>query len=70
MEVFARSSTLAGGLDSTYFINGDAAYVLSPQMVVSTGKAKTTNFDYVQSANRVCIECAFGVRILLLPISI
>lgn len=52
----------AGELDSRYFINGDAAYVLGPQMVVPTGKAKTSDFDYVQSANRVCIECAFGVR--------
>ena len=51
-----------GELDSRYFINGDSAYVLGPQMVVPYGKPAYTNFDYVQSSNRICIECAFGVR--------
>jgi len=54
----------AGKLDSQYFINGDAAYVLGPQMIVPVGSAKEADFDYVQSANRVCIECAFGVSAL------
>jgi hypothetical protein len=51
-----------GKLDSRYFINGDSAYVIGPQMVVPYGKPAASNFDYVQSSNRICIECAFGVR--------
>ena len=51
----------AGGLDSKYFINGDSAYVQGKQMVIPYGKPEFTDFDYVQSSNRICIECAFGV---------
>ena len=53
----------AGKLDSRYFINGDSAYVSSDQMVVPYGKDMHTNFDFVQSSNRMCIECAFGILI-------
>ena len=53
----------AGKLDSRYFINGDSAYVSSDQMVVPYGKVANTNFDFVQSSNRMCIECAFGILI-------
>jgi len=53
----------AGRLDSRYFINGDSAYVSSDQMVVPYGKVAHTNFDFIQSSNRMCIECAFGILI-------
>jgi len=53
----------AGKLASPYFINGDSAYVSSDQMVVPYGKTENTHFDFVQSSNRMCIECAFGILI-------
>jgi hypothetical protein len=53
----------AGKLPSTYFVNGDSAYISSDQMVVPYGKTQNTDFDFVQSSNRMCIECAFGILI-------
>jgi len=53
----------AGKLPDQYFINGDSAYVSSPQMVVPYNKTAETHFDFLQSSNRMCIECAFGMLI-------
>ena len=56
-----------GELPSEYFLNGDAAYILSDQMVVPYGTPGFTDFDYVQSSNRIVIERAFGVMIRRCP---
>lgn len=56
-------SFLNGDLPAPYFLVGDAAFTSSPSMVVPYGKASNTNFDFVQSSNRMAIECAFGVLI-------
>jgi hypothetical protein len=52
-----------GELDSRYFIVGDSAYISSDQMIVPMNKPGGTHFDFVQSSNRMCIECAFGMLI-------
>lgn len=49
-----------GALPRPFFLNGDSAFSLSNHMVVPTGGADP-NFDYVQSSNRMPIECAFGM---------
>jgi hypothetical protein len=45
------------------FINGDSAFNLGPGMMVPTNKEATTDFDFEQSSNRICIECAFGILV-------
>jgi len=50
-------------LPPPYFICGDSAYIPSEQMVTPYGKPEMTNYDFVQSSNRICIERAFGVLI-------
>lgn len=52
-----------GDLPPEYFLNGDNAYVLSNQMVVPCGNAANDDFDFEQSSNRICIECAFGILV-------
>ena len=56
-----------GELPSEYFLNGDAAYNVSDQMVIPFGAPGLTDFDYVQSSNRIVIERAFGVMICRFP---
>lgn len=50
-------------LPPPYFLCGDSAYIPSEQMVTPYGTPEMTNFDFVQSSNRICIERAFGVLI-------
>lgn len=45
-----------GGLPEGLFINGDSAFNLGPGTIVPTNKAATTDFDFEQSSNRICIE--------------
>ena len=54
----------AGDLPRPFFLNGDAAFTLSPSMIVpSTGDASLDAFDFYQSSNRMAIECAFGILV-------
>tara|TARA_B110000046_G_scaffold159651_1_gene172307 strand:+ start:315 stop:1571 length:1257 start_codon:yes stop_codon:yes gene_type:complete len=54
----------AGDLPAPFFLNGDAAFTLSPSMIVpSTGNASLDDFDFYQSSNRMAIECAFGILV-------
>ena len=50
-----------GALPFPFFFNGDNAFSLSNHMVVPSGT--DTNFDFVQSSNRMAIECAFGMLV-------
>jgi len=52
-----------GELPMGLFINGDSAFNLGPGMMVPTNKEATTDFDFEQSSNRICIECAFGILV-------
>lgn len=53
-----------GDLPKGFFLNGDAAFALSPWMIVpSTGDASLDDFDFYQSSNRMAIECAFGILV-------
>ena len=55
---------VAGDLPEPFFLNGDAAFTLSPSMIVpSTGNASLDDFDFYQSSNRMAIECAFGILV-------
>ena len=46
------------------FLNGDAAFPLSPTMITpSNGDPSLDNFDFYQSSNRMAIECAFGILV-------
>ena len=54
----------AGDLPRPFFLNGDAAFTLSPSMIVpSTGDVSLDDFDFYQSSNRMAIECAFGILV-------
>ena len=54
----------AGDLPQPFFLNGDAAFTLSPSMITpSTGDASLDDFDFYQSSNRMAIECAFGILV-------
>ena len=53
-----------GDLPYPFFLNGDGAFPLGPNMIVpSTGDASLDNFDFYQSSTRMAIECAFGILI-------
>ena len=52
----------AGALPPQYFIAGDSAFVASQYMVTPTN-GEDTNFDFVQSSNRMAIECSFGILV-------
>lgn len=49
------------GLPYPFFLNGDSAFSCSNSMVVPTGT--DPDFDFVQSSNRMAIECAFGMLV-------
>ena len=53
----------AGDLPAPYFINGDSAFSLSNSMITPSGLSHLDAFDFHQSSNRVCIECAFGILV-------
>ena len=53
----------AGKLPAPFFLNGDAAFSLSPSLVTPSGDPALDDFDYVQSSNRMAIECAFGILV-------
>ena len=57
----------AGELPYPYFFNGDAAFAASSSMIVPSG-GLDDNFDFYQSSNRMCVECAFGVCIRRFPL--
>ena len=52
-----------GKLPEQYFISGDAAFHGMPSMLCPDGHAEFDDFDYVQSSQRMPIECAFGILI-------
>lgn len=54
-----------GDLPRPFFINGDSAFALSNSMMTPSGGGtpQLDNFDFVQSSNRIAIECAFGILI-------
>ena len=56
----------AGELPEPFFINGDAAFAMSPSMVTPSGIDDV--FDFEQSSNRMPIECAFGILVQRFPI--
>lgn len=45
-----------GEFPKEYFLNGDSAFVLSNNMIIPTGKAQFSDFDFEQSSNRMAIE--------------
>lgn len=51
------------GLPGPFFFNGDGAYSAGVHMVCPFNKTEHTDFDWVQSSNRMAIECAFGILI-------
>jgi hypothetical protein len=51
------------GLPGPFFFNGDGAYSAGVHMVCPFNKTAHTDFDWVQSSNRMAIECAFGILI-------
>ena len=54
----------AGDLPAPFFLNGDAAFTLSPSMIVpSKSDSRLDAFDFYQSSNRMAIECAFGILV-------
>ena len=53
----------AGELPAPFFINADAAFTLSSSMITPSGDPNLDDFDFVQSSNRMPIECAFGILI-------
>tara|TARA_B110000046_G_scaffold177123_1_gene203556 strand:+ start:224 stop:1549 length:1326 start_codon:yes stop_codon:yes gene_type:complete len=53
----------AGDLPAPFFLNGDAAFPLGNSMITPAGTPSMSDFDYHQSANRVAIECAFGMLV-------
>ena len=52
-----------GDLPSPFFINGDSAFAASPSMVTPSGETGHDDYNYHQSANRMPIECAFGILV-------
>ena len=52
-----------GDLPSPFFINADAAFASSNSMITPSGDARLNDFDFHQSANRVAIECSFGILV-------
>lgn len=53
-----------GALPAPFFLNGDAAFTLSPSMITpSNNDPELDDFDFYQSSNRMPIECAFGILI-------
>ena len=57
----------AGELPYPFFFNGDAAFAGGPSMIVPSG-GLDDDFDFYQSSNRMCVECAFGVCIRRFPL--
>jgi hypothetical protein len=51
------------GLPGPFFFNGDGANSAGVHMVCPFNKTAHTDFDWVQSSNRMAIECAFGILI-------
>ena len=45
-----------------FFANGDSAFRAGPSMVVPSGGVSDA-YDWCQSSNRMCIECAFGILV-------
>ena len=56
-----------GLLPAPYFFNGDSAFTNREGMVTPSGGADD-NFDYFQSSNRMCVECAFGILVRRFPV--
>lgn len=52
-----------GELPHPYFLNGDAAFSLGPNMITPAGSEELTDYDFYQSSNRMAIECAFGILV-------
>lgn len=56
-----------GALPHPYFINADSAFSVGPNMMVPFWCAKhgsaEDSWNYVQSQNRMAIECAFGILV-------
>ena len=52
-----------GELPAPFFLNGDAAFALSPSMVTPSGDPALDDYDYFQSSNRMPIECTFGILV-------
>jgi len=56
-----------GALPHPYFINADSAFSVGPNMMVPFWCAKhgsaEDSWNYVQSQNRMAIECAFGMLV-------
>ena len=53
----------AGDLPYPFFVNGDNAFVAADHMIVPGGTPELDAFDYVQSSQRMPIECAFGILV-------
>jgi len=54
-----------GDLPEPFFFSGDSAFSLSPSMVVPSSGTQFFDdaFDFVQSSERMPIECAFGILV-------
>ena len=59
----SASASRNAGFRAHFFFDGDGAYSAGVHMVCPFNKTAHTDFDWVQSSNRMAIECAFGILI-------
>ena len=63
----AEGQAIAKGLPLSeegypFFANGDSAFGAGPSLAVPSGGVSDA-YDWCQSSNRMCIECAFGILV-------